>query len=126
MTSFRYFCFHLKNFVQSRITMFRLSCVLATYVQTFVLSKLPMSSLSCGQKELIPYHRAFKFAYVKTIVRSFVFPDRVTLNAEHPPCAFFTFRRIELWSGTLDWVRKSAICPTIWKMRTKEKLCELV
>ena len=46
---------------------------------------------------------AFQVAYVQTIVRSFVFPDRVILNARHPPFAFISvwIYRLLVWQVSL-------------------------
>ena len=42
-------------------------------------------------------------AYVQTFVRSLVFPDRVILNAQHPPCAFISVwtYRLSVWNLNL-------------------------
>ena len=95
------------------------------HVQTFVRSKLPMSRLlgfqkekscapkliicafksrlSCAQKTLCPDFRAFKIAYLQTIVRSLFFPDRVILNARRHLVRSFRSGHIDLRSGTSTW-----------------------
>ena len=70
-----------------------------TYVQTFMRSKISVRS-SCVQKCVCPDYRAFKVAYVQTIVGSFVCPDRVILNARHPLLRSFRSGHINFRSGT--------------------------
>ena len=65
------------------------------YVQTFVRSNLPMSSLPCVQSYLWSDYRAFKVAYVQTIVRSFF----------SRPCNFVV-RSFRSGTSTWVWLRK--------------------
>ena len=103
MISFWHSCFHSKNFRALRVTMSRLSCV---------------------QNCLCPDYRAFKIAYVQTIVRSklhmsrlscvqncicpdyrafIFFPDRVILNARRHLVRSFGSGHIDFQSGTSTW-----------------------
>ena len=66
------------------------------YVQTIVRSILFVRS-SCVRRQICPDHPRPKrymsrpsCVHVQTIVRSSVFPDRVTLNARHPLRAFIS------------------------------------
>ena len=86
-----------------------------------------MSRLSCVQNCLCPDYRAFKIAYVQTIVRSklhmsrlscvqncicpdyrafIFFPDRVILNARRHLVRSFRSGHIDFRSGTSTWVDK--------------------
>ena len=76
-----------------------------------------MSRLSCVQNCICPDYRAFKIAYVQTIVRSKLhmsrlscvhfFPDRVILNARRHLVRSFRSGHIDFWPGTSTWVLQS-------------------
>ena len=82
-----------KIFLRSRVSTSSLSCV-----QSFFMPRL-----SCVWSYLCPDYRVFKLSCVQTIVRSFVFPDRVILNARHPLAISFWSGHIDIRSGTSGW-----------------------
>ena len=101
---------HVQTFMNSKLSMSRLSCVPKenSCAPKLIICAF-MSRLLFGQKTLCQGFRAFKIAYVQTFVRPLVFSDRVILNARHPPSAFilvWTYQ-LSVWHLNLGTLQKS-------------------
>ena len=103
--------FSTKFLLSSINSMFRIDWVALAQVEVpgrkFICPGCPRQNMSMSRP------RQTERTYVQTIVRSFVFPDHVVLNARHPPppplVRSFRSGHIDFWSGTSAWVRSTAL-----------------